>query len=215
MKEGRGITVADYRNYINNAQDEAHAAGFPTGTITQDTITNWLLGGVNGQEAQQRILDASTAVHQLDKNSQSYLAMRELGVSDGEIASVFFDEKTALPLLENKLKAAQIGGAAMGAGIDAGTGLTNQLALSGVTAGQAQAGFAQLAQSQQLLSALPGQSGPTIGQDQAAQGILGTNGSAAQQLMNVANQRKAAFQQGGSFTATSTGVVGAGSAKGV
>lgn len=214
MKEGRGITVADYRNYQLNAYSEAHAAGFPDGTITQDTITNWLLGGVNAQEAQQRIQDASAAVHQLDKNSQSYLAMREMGVSDGDLAAVFFDEKTALPVLENKLKAAQIGGAATSAGIDAGTGLANQLALNGVTQNQAQAGFAQLANSQQLLSALPGQAGSTIGQDQAAQGIFGTDASAAQQLQNTANQRKAVFSAGGGFTSNSSGVTGAGQARG-
>jgi hypothetical protein len=214
MKEGRGITVADYRNYQLNAYAEAHAAGFPDGTVNQDTITSWLLGGVNGQEAQQRILDASKAVNGLDKNSKAYLQLREMGVSDGDLAGVFFDEKNALPSLENKLAAAQVGGAAASAGFDLGTNLANQLALAGVSQPQAQQGFGQLANSKELLGALPGQTGPTISQDRATSAVFGQDANAARQLQRRAAQREATFQQGGGFTQTNQGFTGAGASKG-
>lgn len=214
MKEGRGITVADYRNYQLNAYAQAHAAGFPDGVVNQNTITNWLLGGVNAQEAQQRIQDASAAVHQLDKNAQSYLTVRELGLTDNDLAAAFFDPNTALPVLENKLRGAQIGGAALNAGIDLNTGLANDLVNAGVSQSQAQTGFGAIANQQQLYQALPGQQGPTLSQDQQVGAQFGTNPGAAQQVKNTAAQRTAVFKQGGGVASTSQGLVGAGVAVG-
>lgn len=209
-----GHTAAQYVDYENTIYQAAQAAGLTPGTINQNTITSWIEGNVSASEGTQRINDAVKAVNGLDKNSQHYLAAQELGVSDGDLAAVWFDPKTALPLLENKLAAAQIGGAAYGAGINLNTGLADQLAKQGVSAGQAQTGFDQIANTQQLFAPLPGQAGQAMTQDQQVGAVFGTDASAAQQLANTAAQRKAVFQAGGGFTSSTNGITGVGAAKG-
>lgn len=209
-----GHTAAQYVDYENTIYQTAHAAGFIPGTINENTITSWIDGNVSAAEGVQRINDTVKAVNGLDKNSEHYLAAQELGVSDGDLASVWFDPKTSLPLLENKLAAAQIGGAAYGAGINLNTTLADQLAKQGVSASQAQSGFNQMANSQQLFAPLPGQAGQPMTQEQQVGGTFGTDAAAQQQIANVQAQRKAVFQAGGSFSSSSTGITGVGAAKG-
>lgn len=210
----QGGTVASYVQYQNTVHQEARAAGFADGTIDQDTISAWINNGVSATEAQERILDASKVVNQLDKNSQEYLATREMGLSDGDLASIWFDPNKALPLLETKLAAAQIGGAAAGAGIGLGTSLAEQLARQGVTGQQAQQGFGDIANQQQLYGQLPGQQGAALSQAQQVGAEFGTDASAAQKVKQTAAQRVAAFQTGGGPAQTSQGFTGAGVSRG-
>lgn len=210
----QGHNVAQYVDYQNTVYAEAHAAGFPQGVVDKDTITQFIENGVSAGEAQQRILDAGKAVYQLDKNSQDYLKLHEAGFTDGDIAAVWFDPNKALPVLENQLAAAQIGGAANRAGIDLNTNTADQLAKLGVSANQAQQGFNTVANSQQLFAPLPGQQGQAMSQDQQVAGTFGTDAAAAQQIANTQAQRKAVFQTGGTFTSTSQGFTGAGAARG-
>lgn len=205
-----GGTAAGYVQYENSVYQSAHAEGITPGLITADTITNFINNKVSAPEVQQRLQDASKAVTALDPNSQSYLAAQELGISKGDLAAYFIDPKNALPLLEQKISAAQIGGAAANAGINLGTDLAGNLVNNGVSQSQAQSGFAQMANSQQLFAPLPGQQGSTMTQAQQVGATFGTDNAAAQQVAQTAAARKAAFNTGGGPTSTSTGFVGAG-----
>jgi hypothetical protein len=213
MKEGRGITVADYRNYVQTANSLAQQEGFPQGFVTQDDISKSLLAGVSTSELQQRFQDAGRIVNQLPTEDVNYLSS-ELGVSKGDLAAYWIDPSKALPLIEQKLAAAQVGGAAARAGIDLGFGQANQLAALGVSGSQAKAGFGNLANAQQLFTPLPGQNGNTMSQDQQVGAVFGTDNNAAQQLQQTAAQRKATFTAGGSYTSSNQGFVGAGTANG-
>src|SRR6185312_14012146 len=134
----------------------AQQEGFPQGFVTQDDISKSLLAGVSASELQQRFQDAGRIVNQLPTEDVNYLSS-ELGVSKGDLAAYWIDPSKALPLIEQKLAAAQVGGAAARAGIDLGFGQANQLAALGVSGSQAQAGFGNLANAQQLFTPLPGQ----------------------------------------------------------
>jgi hypothetical protein len=214
MKQGRGITVEQYREYQQNLYATAHQAGFPQGVVDNDTVTKFLEAGVPASEAQQRVIDASTAVNNLDKNSQAYFQAREAGISDGDMASYWFDPSKSLPVLENKLKAAQIGGAAANAGIGLDTSIAGQLAKTGVTQAQAQQGFNQLANDQQLFHALPGQAGTGMGQASQVGAEFQTDAAAQQALAAARAGRLAPFEQGGRYSTSQQGIVGAGAARG-
>lgn len=213
-QEGHGLTVSQYLEYENTVLGAAHAAGFPPGVVDEDTITSLLLGHVSSGEAVQRVQDAVKATYQLDTNSQSYLQARELGLGHGDLAAVWFDPKKALPVLENKLAAAQIGGAAAGAGIGLDTNIADQLAKRGVTPGQAQQGFGNLANDQQLFHALPGQNGTNMAQGAQVGAEFGSDAGAALALQTARAGRVAAFKAGGGFTASNQGLVGAGANRG-
>lgn len=208
---GRGISVAQYLNYEQTVDQLAQAEGFPKGFITPDTVTNFLLGNVSTSEVQQRFKDATQVATQLPAQDVAYL-QRMTGLGTGDLAAYFIDPKQALPLLEQKIAAAQIGGAAARAGVNLDTDLATGLAQQGVSASQAQQGFDQFAQDQQLFAPLPGQAGSGMSQAQQVGAVFGTDAQATQALKATAAQRVATFQAGGSFSSNSTGFSGVGAA---
>lgn len=212
--QSEGGTAASYVSYENTVNQLAHQENLTPGLINQDTITNFINNGVSASEVQQRFQDATKAATGLDPNSEAYLRHQELGLTTGDLASIFIDPKQALPLLEQKLAGAQIGGAALNAGINIDTGLAGNLVNAGVSQSQAQSGFAAISNQQQLYSALPGQRGPSLDQTQQANAQFGLDPNAAQQVKNTAQQRLAAFQTGGAYASNSQGFVGAGTSRG-
>jgi truncated hemoglobin YjbI len=71
-------------------------------------------------------------------------------VSDGDILAAILDPKTQLPILQKKVAAAEIGGAALKQGLETSLATATELEGLGVTQAQAQAGYSTIAQ------ALPG-----------------------------------------------------------
>jgi hypothetical protein len=211
--KGQGITLAQYQSYNQSVAASAQAAGFPAGFITQDDITNFLMNNVSASEVSQRFSDASKVVTSLPTEDVNYLST-ELGVSAGDLAAYFIDPTKSLPLIEQKVAAAQVGGAASRAGMNLDQGLASQLANLGVSSSSAQTGFGTISDQQQLYQPLPGQTGPAFDQAQQVGAAFGTDPNAAQQVRDVAAQRVGNFQQTGSFGSTSTGYKGLGTAVG-
>lgn len=212
--EGKGITLDDYQNYNQTVAQLSQAAGLPQGFITTDDITQYLLNGVSTSEVQSRFQDAAKIVNQLPAEDVNYLT-REVGVSQGDLAAYWINPTNALPLIEQKLAAAQVGGAAARAGTDLNTGLANQLSQLGVSSSQAQTGFDAINQQQQLYAQLPGQSQQAISQADQVGAQFGTNPTAGAQVAANAAQQRAQFASGGSFANSSTGYTGVGTANNV
>jgi hypothetical protein len=68
-------------------------------------------------------------------------------VSDGDILAAILDPTTQLPILQKKVAAAEIGGAALKQNLQTSLATATELAGLGVTQAQAQAGYATIAQS--------------------------------------------------------------------
>jgi hypothetical protein len=66
--------------------------------------------------------------------------------TDGDILAVLMDPETQFPILERKVLAAEIGGAALAQGLQTSLATANELVGSNVTQAQAQAGYSTIAQ---------------------------------------------------------------------
>jgi hypothetical protein len=67
-------------------------------------------------------------------------------ITDGDVLALILDEKTQLPILNQKVQAAQIGGAALAQGLKTSLATAQDLQASNVTVAQAQAGYSTIAQ---------------------------------------------------------------------
>jgi hypothetical protein len=67
-------------------------------------------------------------------------------ITDGDVLALILDEKTQLPILTQKVQAAQIGGAALAQGLKTSLATAQDLQASGVTVAGAQAGYSTIAQ---------------------------------------------------------------------
>lgn len=118
----------------------------------------------------------------------------------------------ATPVIEQKAKAIQIGGAAFQASQKIAGEQAMQLAAAGVTGAQAQQGFGNIAQQQQLTQALPGDISGSVTNEELINAQFGMSPEALAKARKVAGTRAAEFQQGGQFVAGQGGVTGLGSA---
>jgi hypothetical protein len=196
------ITPAEYLSTKSSMTQAAISAGIDPKTVNLD---NLIARDVSPTEFNDRIQQGYLAVAMAPKEVTS--AMQQYyGVTAGQLVQHFTDPKTSEAVLLQQAAAAQIGGAALGSGfrgsnrtdttspVDAAT--AKLLAQQGVTFGQAQTGFGQLATQAQLYQALPGQgqvrgySTPQLAEAQ----FFG--GPAEQALQMQAQSEKNYFQQG-------------------
>lgn len=209
------ISPGEIVSYRNSAVQLMRAAGLPQGFYDSPQDVQGLISSdVSLSELNDRINAAKDATYNIDPAAQARL-YQEFGLAPGSgaLAAFFLDDKKALPLLQQQLQAAQIGGAADQVGYG---GLSNdtalQLAQSGVTAAQARQGFNTLGGEQQLFTGLPGENATTIGQDQQLQAQFYGNVDAQQAIERRRQSRQAEFTDGGAFAATSKGLGGLSSA---
>lgn len=208
--QGVAITPGDYVNYEKQAMAKFQQAGLvgtqwdsPTG------IDNLIASQVSPDELQSRLNLVTSAVTQAPAEARQYL-QDNFGISHGDLMNYFLDPHGALPDLQMKAQAAQIGGAAKSAGfgyLDVQKALN--LAAMGVTGGQAQAGFGKIATEGELTQNLGDGTG-SVSRDTLVDATLGGNGQAALAAQRVAEGRVARFQSGGTYAANQNGVSGLG-----
>lgn len=206
------ISPGDYVTFENNATQIMRAAGLPEGFWDSPAdFTNLIAADVSTSELQNRVQLAQQAVYQSPPDVQAIL-QRDYGMTPGDLAASFLDPGQAEPLLQQKLLAAQIGGAADTTGYGSGKGMDDYLAQLGVTQAQATAGFNDLSEKGQLFNALPGEAGGAISQDTQIGAEFGQNSQDQQAISQRAQARQAAFKQGGSFVSGTGGFSGIGNA---
>jgi hypothetical protein len=196
------ITPAEYLSTKDSMTQALVSAGINPSTVNLD---NLVAKDVSPTELNDRIQQGYLAVAMAPKEVTD--AMQQYyGVTAGQLVQHFTDPTQSEASLLQQAAAAQIGGAALGSGfmgsnrnattspVDAAT--AKLLAQQGVTFGQAQTGFGQLATQAQLYQALPGQAqvrGYSTPQLAEAQFF---GGPAEQALQLQAQAEKNYFQQG-------------------
>lgn len=189
------------------------AVGLPQGYYDQPSdFAELIAKDVSPAEVQQRAVAGFQAAQNADPATRAEL-QRLYGLSEGDLAAYFLDPDKTVDLLTRRYTAAQIAGSAQRTGYGE---LSQQQAESitalDITPTQAQQGFEQLAQSQELFSGLPGQGENSITTDQQLSAVFGGNTQQQQQIERRAKSRVATFQQGGQYAGTETGT-SVGSAK--
>ena len=159
-------------------------------------------------ELEDRISTAQKRV--LNANTEETQALKQYNpeITNADILAYTLDPKNAIENIKRKVTAAEIGGAAMQAGLQAGVTRAEELGAAGVTKQQAQQGFSTIAgglQRGSQLASIYGESPYT--QTQAESEIFNIAGSteAEKQRKKLTSLEKATF--GGQTGLSSTALV--------
>lgn len=211
----KGLTALDEASYLQ--QEDAYQNimrnyGLPESYWKKDSIgtqegfTNLLANDVSAVELEDRVMTAQNRV--LNANKEVTDALKQFygdTIKNGDILAYALDPKNALNEIKRKVTSAEIGGAAVQAGLNLGqtpeekaqyAARAAELAAGGVTKAQAQQGFqtvAEVAPRGGQLAEIYKQSPYT--QQTAEAEVFGTAGSveAAKQRKKLTGLEKAAF----------------------
>lgn len=196
------LSPAEYIQLEDQYQNVMRNYGLPANYYAKDAtgkqvgFDELLSGDVSATELEERLITAQDRV--LKSNPEVLKTLKEFypGIDNGDILAYTLDPKNALKDIQRKVTAAEIGGAA----IQAGLGLTGtraeELGAAGINKAQAQQGFqavAEVAPRGGQLAAIYGESPYT--QQTAEQEVFGLAGSteAAKQRKKLTALEQAAF----------------------
>jgi hypothetical protein len=113
---------------------------------TQAGFNQLLANDVSAAELEDRVMTAQSRV--INSNPEIKQALRQFypDITDGDILAYTLDPTKALTDIKRKVTAAEIGGAAIGAGLRTSQTAAEGLAAYGVTKGQAQQGYGAIAE---------------------------------------------------------------------
>jgi hypothetical protein len=142
-----GLPVLDVSTYLateSKYKDVMLRAGLPAAAATNDYIGKLMGADVSPAEVDQRINASLTAINSEDPFVIQQL--NQMGLGKGDLAFHLLDPSTASNIIQQKVLSAQIGGEASRAGVNATQDYSMQLAAQGISQGQAQQGFGNIAQ---------------------------------------------------------------------
>ena len=151
----KGLRALDEASYIaleDQYQDVMRRYGLPETYYqrneigTQLAFEKLIAADVSNVELERRIQNTQARI--FDANPEVMTAMRQFypNITSGEILAYALDPETALPQLERKIAAAEIGGAALQAGLTTGLTRAEELAAAGITKAAAQEQYGKIAQ---------------------------------------------------------------------
>jgi hypothetical protein len=162
----------------------------------QEGFEKFLANDVSAAELEDRIMTAQSRV--INANPEVLASLKQFypGISDGDILAYTLDPEKALTDIKRKVTAAEIGGAAMQAGLNTGVTRAEELGAAGITKQQAQQGYGTIAgglQRGSQLASIYGEDPYT--QTQAESEIFNIAGSteAEKQRKKLTSLEKATF----------------------
>jgi hypothetical protein len=177
VRRKNGLAVlapAEYVALENQYQTIMRTYGLPaTFYDSRDDFAGFIGNDVAPTELQQRVQDAQTVW--LSKDEHVKEAWTQFyGLSAGDAIAAILDPKEALPVVQRKVTAAQIGGQAIANDLNVGAGRAEQLADLGVTAAAAAKGYGEIGQALTSDQAIAQRFGQTVSQqDEEDARILG------------------------------------------
>jgi hypothetical protein len=143
----RALSEAEYVTLEDQYQNVMRNYGLPATYYTKDAtgkqagFEKFIAGDVSASELEDRISIAQKRV--IDAAPQVKEALKQFypDIKDGEILAYTLDPTKGLADIQKKVLAAEIGGAAIGAGLGTGVTRAEELSRYGVTAETARAGF--------------------------------------------------------------------------
>jgi hypothetical protein len=148
----RSLSEAEYIQLEDQYQDVMRRYGLPDTYYTkgemgiQEGFNKFLEGDVSPVELEDRISTAQKRV--LNANPEVTAALKQFypDISNADILAYTLDPKNAIENIKRKVTAAEIGGAAIQAGLNTGMTRAEELAAAGITKQQAQTGFQTVAE---------------------------------------------------------------------
>jgi hypothetical protein len=148
----RALSEAEYIQLEDQYQDVMRRYGLPENYYTrgdmgiQQGFEKFLAGDVSPVELEDRIQTAQKRV--LNSNPEVLASLKAFypDITNSDILAYTLDPKNAIEQIKRKVTAAEIGGAAMQAGLQTGLPRAEELAAAGVTKDVAQQGFRTVAE---------------------------------------------------------------------
>ena len=143
----RAISEAEYIGLEDGYQSVMRNYGLPASYYTKGDLgqqvgfEKFIAGDVSPTEIEERVVTAQKRV--LDAAPEVMTALKQFypDIKNGEILAYTLDPDKGLADIKKKITAAEIGGAAIGAGLGASSTRAEELARYGVTAETARAGY--------------------------------------------------------------------------
>lgn len=158
-------TEASYRQILAQA-------GMPKGFYDNPAdFQNWIAKDVSPTEIKTRVDGAIRMSAQADPATKRAL-MELYNVDELHVAAYFLDQKRALPLLEKQQAAALIGAAALRRGLAMSRTSFENYATAGISADQAEAGFAQISETLEPMQQIARRFGATWSQSEAEREVF-------------------------------------------
>lgn len=219
LASGRNvISEAEYLDLENSYSETLKAYGlqdyFGVGVTPeqrksrQKEIANVIGADISAVEFKDRVSTAVDRVKMADPATKSAF-QQFYGIGEADLAKYFLDPTKTLVTLKEKALSAEIGGAAIGAGLPATMTSAEDLAKFGISREQAQIGYSTIAQelpTATKLGQIYDEEGVTYGQTEAEQATFKGLESAKRKRQQLVSREEAAFQ-GSSGTALSSGAL--------
>ena len=151
----KGLTPLSEKEYLgmeDQYQNIMRNYGLPASYYTkgdlgiQEGFNKLLANDVSATELEDRVMTAQSRVMNANPEIKQALKQFYPDISDGDILAYALDPTKALTDIKRKVTAAEIGGAAIGAGLKTSQTAAEGLAGYGVTKGQAQQGYGAIAE---------------------------------------------------------------------
>ena len=202
------ITEGQYVQLESDYRQVLHQAGLPAGFYDDASdFASWIANDVSPAEIQQRASMAEEIVH--SKDPSLLATMKDYyGLDKGDLVAYYLDSDRALPALEKKYQAAQIGAEADRAGLHSSRKHSTELADLGITQDQARVAYGDTARDADRirdLQAMQGVAGQhtkrkTSGNGKIADAKLGVDADTAKSIRTAEGYERSRFRGSGSGT---------------
>lgn len=146
IKEGKpALSEAQYLAAERSYAQVMRSQGV-TKLATRENFSKLIAGDVSADEVVDRINTAVERVQNASSQTKTALASFYPGLGTLDIVEAMLDPEVSLPALKRKIATAEIGGAALTAGLQTSAQRAEELQKMGVTAAQAREGFQTVAQ---------------------------------------------------------------------
>lgn len=204
------LSPAEYISVENSYRQIMRQSGLPQGFYdSADDFTSWISGDMSPTELQGRV-DLATQATAL-ANPAYKSALKQMGLSDGDLTAYFLDQNRALPLIQKAAATAAIGAEALQRGLAFDPQYAEELATSGVSRDTAASGYAKIADEFSNLGTLAQVYGGQWTQRMAEEDAFIGGTSATKQKERLASSEKGAFS--GSTGGASSGLAQRGGAR--
>jgi hypothetical protein len=197
-------SVTQYLQLESSYRQVLNAAGMPKDFYNNtEDFQSFIANDISPDEIKYRVQQGYSAVQNADPSVVNELKSM-YGLDDSMLAAYFIDPTKTKEAVVRSARAAEIAAQSRKqAGIGLNVSQAESLAMQGITESQAQQGFSQIKQQEELLRPTVGEQALT--QEELIAGTFGTSGAATQRVATTRRRRQATFEGGGQ---TGLGTVG-------
>ena len=201
----RVLSPAEYLGLEDSYRQVLRQYGLPRGFYDNKNATDqWIGGDVSPSELQSR----AQTVSDLVTSNPDVLAEwnRYYGSGKGGAIAAILDSKTALPLVQQRALAAQIGGSAMDQGLQVSRARAEQFVQSGVSLSQARQAYQDIATRLPVDQSIAHRFGTSFGQGQEESATILGNGDAVRKQNLIYSEEAGQFGGHGGASSASNNV---------